>query len=144
MAHYDELKIREYQHWTLYLHGNQYYLGRAYVWLRRPGEMQRLSKLKLPERDELDTIFEDYEHAVKHLWNPDHMNYAWLGNEIDTHGGHGHMHLIPRYKPTRVLTFADNKFEDGQWGKNYAPYPKWTLLDATLFKIRDAIREQII
>lgn len=140
--HYSKFIIKEYRCWTLYLHEYQNYLGRSYAWLRRDGEMQRLSKLTGDERDELfETVFPEYEEAVHTLWSPDHMNYAWLGNEIETHGGHGHMHLIPRYE--RAVTFCEYGFQDPRWGHNYAPYFKRNLSDDVLFKIRDVIQKEL-
>ncbi|MFZ2555632.1 MAG: hypothetical protein WAX57_02230, partial [Minisyncoccia bacterium] len=115
---YEGFKIREYPCWTLYLHSNQYYLGRCYAWLKRDGDMQRLSDLTCEELFELHgSVLPGYESAVGRLWSPDHMNYAWLGNHVHAHKGHGHMHLIPRYK--RPVLFSRHEFSDGQWGQNY-------------------------
>ncbi|MBI3572225.1 hypothetical protein HY091_01680 [Candidatus Kaiserbacteria bacterium] len=142
MATYDQLKLKEYEYWMLYLHANQGYLGRAYAWLKRPGAMQRFGGLKFKERDELwDQVLHEYENSVGRLWTPEHMNYAWLGNEFNTHLGHGHLHLIPRYR--RVVSFAGVEFSDGQWGHNYAPYPKIKLPEAILFAVRDALKKEL-
>lgn len=143
MLDYSQFRIRDYEYWTLYLHSNQCYLGRSYVWLRRPGEMQRLSDLAQKERYELwNFILAGYEAALDRLlWRPDHMNYAWLGNEFSVHQGHGCMHLIPRYKCP--VLFAGLEFCDNQWGENYAPYPKTKLSQIVLFDIRDALRKEL-
>mgnify|MGYP001609300747 CR=1 FL=1 len=104
--------------------------------------MQRLSDLTREELYELMIfVLPPYEKAIDHLWRPDHMNYAWLGNESHVHQGHGHMHLIPRYK--HPVLFAGLEFHDDQWGKNYAPYPKLGLPQSTLFMIRDALRKEL-
>lgn len=139
MAHFDQLVLKEFPLWTLYLHSNQYYLGRAYAWLTREGVMQRLSQLTAAERLELFTaVMPTYETALEYLWRPDHINYAWLGNEIHVHQGHGHMHIIPRYeKPVR---FGRVRFVDEQWGKHYKPYPQQNFSDEFLSTIRDTIR----
>jgi diadenosine tetraphosphate (Ap4A) HIT family hydrolase len=143
MADYEQHTLKEYDYWTLFLHGNQYYLGRAYVWLNRPGEMQRLSSLAPAARDELfGTVLSSYEFAVAQLFGPEHMNYAWLGNDFSAHQGHGHMHLIPRY--SRVVQFCGREFRDERWGKNYAPSPALELPHDDLFAIRDAIRRKLI
>ena len=143
MPNYEELKIKDYQYWTLYLHGNQCYLGRSYAWLRRAGGMQRLSDLTNEERYELFVfVLGGYETALDRLlWSPDHMNYAWLGNEFNVHQGHGHMHLIPRYKCP--VLFAGIEFRDDRWGKNYAPYPRIDPPQSMLFEIRDALRKEL-
>lgn len=139
---FEEVIIREYPCWTLCLHTNQYYLGRCFAWLRREGVMQRLSGLTRKELLELhESVLPDYEAAIDRLWKPDHMNYAWLGNHVHVHKGHGHMHLIPRYK--RPVLFSGHEFSDGQWGQNYPLYPKFELPQDLFFQIRDALRTEI-
>jgi diadenosine tetraphosphate (Ap4A) HIT family hydrolase len=130
--------IKEFQYWTLFLHQDQRYLGRSYIWLRRPGKMQSLFHLHPQEEFEKVRIGARFESATTELWQPDHWNYAWLGNDIDAHGGHGHMHLIPRYKERRV--FAKNVFFDGRWKQNYSPYAPLAISKSVLYKIRDALR----
>ncbi|MDP3646126.1 MAG: hypothetical protein Q8R25_03490, partial [bacterium] len=122
----------------LLLNESQRYLGRSYVWLKRPGEMQRLSELADNEKLELFVIMREYEMALERLWQPNHMNYAWLGNDTDIHDGHGHMHMIPRYRKLRV--FAHLVYIDENWKKNYVPYEPHKPTEEVLFKIRDALR----
>lgn len=138
---YEKFIIREYQYWTLLLHEDQRYLGRSYAWLRRPGEMQSFFELYPRERDELDRIGAAYESATRKLWQPDLWNDPWLGNEVKSHSGHGHMHLIPRYKEKRI--FAGITFFDGRWGRNYAPHAPHKPSEKVLFKIRDAVRDAL-
>ncbi|MDB5237887.1 MAG: hypothetical protein JWM46_157 [Candidatus Kaiserbacteria bacterium] len=133
--------IKEYGYWTLSIHDDQRYLGRSYLWLVREGGMQRLSELTADEYAELKMIMTEYEAALKALWNPDHMNYSWLGNLIAEHGGHGHMHLIPRYKEDRVL--RDITFNDGRWGKNCSPHEPYKIEQPVLFEIRDALKQKL-
>lgn len=130
--------VKRYTFWTLLLHPNQYYLGRAILWLNRPGEMQRFSELSMREVLELLEAVKEYEEVLKALWKPNHMNYAWLGNYFHEHKGHGHMHLIPRYNEKRL--FAERVYKDGRWGKNYAPYPKRKYSDIEILEIRDSLR----
>lgn len=134
--------IKEYQYWTILLHEEQRYLGRAYVWLVREGEMQRFSGLTDEEYTELQMVIREYEKALGTLWSPDFMNYAWLANYFHEHGGHGHMHLIPRYKGERV--FADTTFVDGRWGKNFVPNEEFKPAEGTLLRIRDALKSAIV
>ncbi len=141
LPQYEKFIIKEYQYWVLLLNEDQRYLGRSIVWLRRPGEMQDLFEIHPQEEFELFRIGSNFKSALKKLWQPDLMNYPWLGNFIHEHGGHGHMHLIPRYKEKR--DFASTTFTDGRWGQNYAPYTKHRLHDDILAKIRDAIRETL-
>jgi len=134
--------IKEYTHWTLSIHDNQHYLGRCYIWRVREGGMQRLSGITTEELLELHVVLKELEAALKELWQPDHMNYAWLGNFFQLHDGHGHMHVIPRYKTPR--TFDGRIHTDERWGKNYSPTSPYELDEEALFRIRDAIKEAII
>lgn len=115
--------LKEFDHWTLLLNQNQWpYLGRAYLWLVRDRPMHRMSDLDFAERHDLfNYALPAYERALDRLFAPDHLNYAWFGNEVETHGGHGHLHLIPRYRERR--TFHGRVYRDQNWGKNYAPAP---------------------
>ncbi len=143
MPDYSEWKIKDHQYWTLFLHGeSQRYLGHSYAWLRRSVRMQRLSDLTHEELYELwKFILPQYERALDRLWCPGLINCAWLGNEFHVHGGHGHMHLIPRYESS--VPFAGLEFRDDEWGKHYEPYPKLKLPQSTLFTIRDALRKEL-
>lgn len=142
---YEKFIIKEYQYWTLLLHEDQRYLGRSYIWLRRPGKMQSFFELFPQEEFERSRIGASYETVIRKLWQADLFNDVWLGNEIRSHGGHGHMHFIPRYHNKREfagVTFVDQRFRRGR-EKNYSPYKKFRPKEEVLFKIRDAIREII-
>jgi diadenosine tetraphosphate (Ap4A) HIT family hydrolase len=89
-----------------------------------------------------DVVLPEYEAAMQELWQPDHMNYTWLGNLFHLHKGHGHMHLIPRYKDPR--TFAGMDFADTRWGNNYVPYPQEAAPMDVRLAIRDALRDVLI
>ncbi len=99
--------------------------------------MQRFSEIVDEEMSELRLVMSEYEKAIRKLWSPDFMNYAWLANLFEEHGGHGHLHLIPRYEHAR--TFADVMFVDGRWGKNYAPFEAFRPEENLLMQIRDAL-----
>ncbi len=116
---YTHLILREYEYFTLMLSDNQNFLGRMVIWLVRPGTMQRRSQLSSGEVIELQRIEQHAEAALDRLWKPDHINYAWLGNLFHLHGGHGHEHIVPRYKMWRE--FDGVRHVDGQWGKNFSP-----------------------
>ncbi len=141
-SQYKEWIIKEYKYWTLLLHSEeQRYLGRAYVWLLRAGGMQKLSEINDEEYSELRLVIQEYEKAIGELWKPDFMNYAWLANLFQYHGGHGHLHLIPRYEKERE--FAGQTFIDTRWGKNYAPADKFEVSQEILKKIRDSIKDNL-
>jgi len=50
---------------------------------------------------------------------------------------HLHWHLIPRYSSPRE--FQGVKFEDKNFGRNYAPYDKRKLDGSILMDIKDSI-----
>lgn len=136
---YQKTIIKEYEHWTLLLHDNPGpYLGRAVVWLARAGGMQRFSDLAPHESLELTRILKEYEHALHAVWKPDHMNYAWLGNLFHEHGGHGHMHVIPRYAVVREFLGAE--FKDERYGDNYVPYQKRPLFGIQIREMIELLR----
>ncbi len=129
--------IKQYSHWTVYLHKNQYFLGRVYLWAKRK-EAVDLMQMTSEEREELFDIGQAVNKALTGLFKPDLMNYAALGNDA----AHLHLHLIPRYSSPR--TFAEQTFIDERWGKNYAPYDyNFKTSDDVLVKIRDAIKKKI-
>lgn len=132
--------IKGYEHFTLLLNEDQKLLGRAVVWLNRPGDMQHLSDLSLEEWHELRHVIQEHRYALDVLWAPDLMNYAWLGNFIHEHRGHGHMHLIPRYKTLR--TFQSVTFTDERWARNY-PQDSYVPIPRLFVSIRDALRRLI-
>lgn len=133
--------IKEYTYWTLSLNADQHYLGRAYAWLVREGGMQRFSEITDEEMAELRIVMREYEAAMTKLWQPDFMNYAWLANLFDAHGGHGHLHLIPRYKTPR--TFEGAEFVDGRWGKNYTPSDEFKPPTELFQKIQRALKDML-
>ncbi len=136
--YYEQFKIKGYKYFNLFIHENQSYLGRSFVWLLREGEMQRLSDLSKEEREELFVnIIPELEQVLRKLWQPDHINYAWLGNHFHTHKGHGHLHIIPRYKSLRK--FNTIQFTDERWGENYAPAPKSPISKEFVLSIKEAM-----
>jgi diadenosine tetraphosphate (Ap4A) HIT family hydrolase len=143
-ARYEPFVLKRYNLWTLLLNEKQRYLGRAVVWLHRPGIMQRFSELSIYEVLELHEITWNYELALKAMgWDPDHMNYLMLGNFFHEHGGHGHMHLVPRYKPEHQVTFMGVTFTDDRWGKNYTPETPMHVPHHILMEMVSMLRERL-
>jgi diadenosine tetraphosphate (Ap4A) HIT family hydrolase len=133
--------------WSLYLNRDQRYLGRSYAWWQGGSHMDLMDLSDLTGRESkalLTEIAPRFKGAVKALWGATHVNYAWLGNEVNVHRGHGHMHLIPRYFDTVPTAFPDKvyarKFPDPNVGRNYAPYDRLVLDDAQLDLIKDELR----
>jgi diadenosine tetraphosphate (Ap4A) HIT family hydrolase len=104
--------------------------------------MQKFSGLWAGELVELQQIAQEYEAILEQLgWKPDHMNYAMLGNDFREHTGHGHMHIIPRYKEPRE--FVKVTFVDDQWGKNYAPETPFELHKEVLMSIVAVLQDEL-
>jgi diadenosine tetraphosphate (Ap4A) HIT family hydrolase len=134
--------LKEYDYWTLLLFDEPTpFIGKAVVWLAREGGMQRYSQLSVDELQELQQVLKEYEQALAELWQPDHMNYMWLGNLIHEHGGHGHMHVFPRYKEPRE--FDGVQFVDARYGQFHKPFEKPAFIREQMEKVRDTLREQL-
>ena len=135
---YEQLKIKSYKYWDLYLHENQCYLGRTFVQLKEEEGVDDFLAIDGDVRDEFFLIGQEMKTALNTLFKPDKMNYAALSNTSPVI----HVHIIPRYQEQRE--FADLLFKDSRWGQNYAPYDKsFTIDQDVLFQIRDAIKEQL-
>jgi len=134
---YEKWLIKDYEHWGIYLHGNQYYLGRCYIWAKRENVLDFFD-MNQEEQEEYFNIGRELKNALNNLFNPDLYNYATLANVSP----HLHTHIIPRYKFQREMFGA--LFVDGRWGKNYAPYDKdFKIPEDTLIKIKDLISEEL-
>jgi diadenosine tetraphosphate (Ap4A) HIT family hydrolase len=135
---YQQLKIKSYDHWDLYLHENQCYLGRTFLLLRNPGPVEDFLDIEGEVRDEFFFAGGQIKKVLKTLFKPNKMNYAALSNVSPDI----HVHIVPRYKESR--TFAGVVFTDTRWGKNYAPYDRsFVVEEEVLFKIRDVLDEQL-
>ena len=127
--------------WCVYLHTDQRYLGRAYAWRTLHTDMSRLSRMSPDVWQYLQELLQTYEAALERLWQPDHINYAWLGNDFVNHRGHGHLHIIPRYASAR--RFALRNYVDENWGGNYAPYHSYRPSEMERHAICNALRADI-
>lgn len=135
---YEQLKIKSYEHWDVYLHENQCYLGRVFVLLKDDEGVEDFLSIEGDVREEFFLIGEEVKAALKILFRPDKMNYSAMSNVSDKI----HVHLVPRYKDVRE--FGGVVFQDQRWGKNYAPYDRSFVLDQSiLFQIRDAVKAQL-
>ncbi len=134
MVDYEKFKLKSYSSWDLFLHANQFpFIGRGYAWARSP-QARSVVDMSVNERNELfDEVVPDWEKAVSGLWRPDTTNLTFFGNTTQ----HLHAHLIPRYNSPRF--FEGIEFKDPNPVGNYSPYPKKTLDELTLFKIRDLL-----
>ena len=94
---YEQLKIKSYKHWDLYLHENQCYLGRTFVQLKEAEGVDDFLAIDGDVRDEFFLIGQEMKAALNTLFHPDKMNYAALSNTSPVI----HVHIIPRYKEPR-------------------------------------------
>jgi len=104
--------IKAYDHWEIYVHENQGYLGRCIVWCKRADALD-LTDATPEEQAELFVVLKDLASAARHLFQPDWLNYSFLGNGVR----HLHGHFIPRYATQRV--FMNRVFEDVRYGHHY-------------------------
>jgi diadenosine tetraphosphate (Ap4A) HIT family hydrolase len=134
---YEQFRIKNYEHFAVFLHKNQYYLGRCYIYLHRSNILD-LHDMLPAEQKEFFHVGHDLKHALKRAFDPDKFNDASLGNEHE----HLHIHIIPRYRSPR--NFDGVKFTDENWGKNYVPYNKdFEVSLETLLKIKDRIGSEL-
>lgn len=108
--------IREHPLWFLFANEDQRLIGRCYAWSKVPGDMQDMAFLSTESLLDLRRVQQNWRIALQRLFPLIHTNYEWLGNEIQKHGGHGHMHLIPRY--TRPFWFMEEECVDVNFSAN--------------------------
>ncbi len=134
---FKHLIIKRYKYWTVYLHGNQGYLGRMYVWLNREGDIDYFLGTMVAERVEFDQIARELWGALTTLFSPDRANWGALSNEAP----HCHVHLVPRYLSDRA--FAGLTFIDKDPKKNWLTDKSLEFSLETLETIRAAIAEEL-
>ena len=125
-------QLKWYKYWVLYLHPNQYpYLGRCYAASIRVEP--HFSNATWEELNELSLIIEDWERAVKSIFEIDFWhNLAIFGNDWPQN----HAHFIPRY--SQGFEFGGVWFEDPRPGRceSYSPYPKKKLPEVILLEMK--------
>jgi diadenosine tetraphosphate (Ap4A) HIT family hydrolase len=128
--------VKDYTHWTVYVHENQGYLGRCVIWCKRENALD-LTNATPAEQKELFIILKDLIRASKKAFNPDWFNYAFLGNGVR----HLHCHFIPRYASPRI--FIGITFEDKQWGHNYKTDHSFITPPELLDRVRDQLKRTL-
>jgi diadenosine tetraphosphate (Ap4A) HIT family hydrolase len=136
MNDFSKYKIKDYNHWSVFIYQNQGYLGRCYVWCNRENALD-LTDANLEEREELFVILKELKQALTKAFQPDLLNYLFLGNEIR----HLHCHVIPRYENERE--FEGKIFKDELWGHSYRSDRSLSFSDDLLEKIRLKIKEEL-
>lgn len=125
--------VKKYEHWTVYLHQDQGYLGRCVIDCNRADAREFLDATP-EEHTELFAIIKDLQEAIRTSFGASWFNYAFLGN-VDRHL---HCHLIPRYD--HRVTFADTTFTDLNFNAN--PYKTGTTKFASP-EVHEAIRAEL-
>jgi len=133
----NELLIKKFNYWTVYLNDNQSYLGRVFIVLNRHG-LEDTLQLTKEEWVELKEVFDRLTGIFKLLYNHDLMNYFVLQQKDRNHF---HFHLVPRYKDNRQV--YGEEFEDERWGKAPIPSPKKELNKEILIKIKEDIANNL-
>lgn len=128
--------VKDYQYWGVYVHENQSYLGRCVVWCKRENALD-LADATPEEQKELFFILNDLRKASKKCFNPDWVNYAFLGNETR----HLHGHFLPRYAQPKK--FEGVIFEDKLYGHNYKTDHDFVVPEEILQKIKTALSEAL-
>ena len=118
---YEHYKLKSYTQWDLYLHQNQYYLGRMYLWAKGENRNVDMTQMTPEEHTEWWQICQQIRTVLNTMFKPDRINWSWLQNE-QSHDHHLHMHIVPRYESPRL--FGGYRFVDEQPFANWSPYPK--------------------
>ncbi|KKU77761.1 MAG: hypothetical protein UY04_C0052G0006 [Parcubacteria group bacterium GW2011_GWA2_47_7] len=113
MGDFSTYTIKDYEYWTLSVHPNQGYLGRCIIWCKRENALD-LADATDDEQKELFVVLGEAREAAQKVFQPDWINYAFLGNETR----HLHGHFLPRYSSPKE--FEGVIFTDEKWGHNYA------------------------
>jgi diadenosine tetraphosphate (Ap4A) HIT family hydrolase len=128
--------VKEYTHWTVYVHENQGYLGRCIIWCKRENALD-LTDATPAEQQELFVILKDLYRAAKESFQADWFNYAFLGNGVK----HLHCHFIPRYQSPR--NFWGITFEDKLWGNNYKTDHAFITSPELLQRVRGELKQAL-
>jgi diadenosine tetraphosphate (Ap4A) HIT family hydrolase len=128
--------IKEYKHWSIYVHPNQGYLGRCVVWCKREDALDLTDTIP-EEQSELFLVLRDLKEATKKVFQPDWFNYSFLGNETR----HLHGYFIPRYAKPKI--FMNMVFEDKFYGHNYKTDHTFVISESLLNAIRDKLKEAL-
>jgi diadenosine tetraphosphate (Ap4A) HIT family hydrolase len=132
-----DLFIKKFRHWTVYLHDNQYYLGRTFTVLNRHGPESTLS-LSKEEWEELKVVLDKVTKSIQDNFKPDLFSYLVLQNK-DRH--HFHFHVIPRYEKERKVD--GEIFKDENWGKSPIPSPDRKTNKEIIEKIKNFILNKL-
>lgn len=104
----NQLLIKEYKHWKLFLSESQFIIGWCYAVLKR--HVIYYDELTNEEIIELKRIIKETRKLLDKKFHPDWYNVMQLGN-MDKHL---HIQIFPRYKTARKV--AGKTFKDPDYG----------------------------
>jgi len=136
MSDFSKNKIKDYKHWSVFIHENQGYLGRCIIWCNREDALD-LADATPEEREELFTVLKELREATKRALGADWFNYAFLGNGTR----HMHGHFVPRYATDKE--FEGVTFKDERWGHNYKTDHDFVTPPEVLEKVRLLLQETL-
>ncbi|HRY76970.1 MAG TPA: HIT domain-containing protein [Candidatus Paceibacterota bacterium] len=136
MEEFEKYKLKDYKYWTIFIHQNQGYLGRCVIWCKRENALD-LPDATPEEQKELFAVLNELRGAVQKAFQPDWLNYSFLGNETR----HLHCHFVPRYANPK--TFEGTIFKDELYGHNYKTDHSFSVSAEVVEKIRLRIKEAL-
>jgi diadenosine tetraphosphate (Ap4A) HIT family hydrolase len=134
---FDHLKVGQFEHWGVFAHPNQQYLGRCLIWCDRKEALDLTDALP-EEWSSFQSVLAHVKRSAADLFEPSWFNYAFLGNEV----AHLHAHVIPRYEKTRM--FMGYAFPDERYGKNYLSDHAYATPPGVLAAVIDGYRQKLI
>ena len=111
--------ISKTSYWTVFLHPDQYYLGRSLVVVKR--NVGDLAKLSDGEWLDFAKLVKKYESALRKAFDATMFNWSCLMNNAfrnNPPNPYVHWHVRPRYSKPAV--FEEIEFEDKEFGNHYA------------------------
>ncbi len=128
--------IKSFEYWKVYIHPNQYYIGRCSIALKR--HIEDITETNREERKELFELLAKLRESVKNAFDVNLINYYSAGNITR----HLHVHFIPRYN--HEVEFQGKMFKDELWGKNHSFYPRdFKIKEDLLNDIKQKIKSEL-
>lgn len=128
--------------WKVIIATDQAYLGRCFVTLKR--HCGDLAELENHEWSDFIEIVKRLEFALKKSFGATLFNWACLMNyayQNDPPNPHVHWHLRPRYN--HEVDFADETFEDPEFGFHYDNGRTRKVSEQVKRKLLDKIKENL-
>ena len=135
-----EALVFESNYWRVFLHGDQSYLGRCLVDLKR--HAGSIPELTSEEWIDLHHIIGKLENALTRAFHPTLFNWTCLMNHAfreKPYNPHVHWHLKSRYEKT--VSFAGHEFQDKEFGNHYDRTTNRKLPAETMEKIIQEIKK---